>query len=175
MSRASSPGKRTGRRPPPMTSSSSMSGTRRTNTAADDGRSLASSNGGSISGGSSVTTASATWLYDSATTALLQSKADEEHRKLLMESEENMEFERIAIASMENTDPRLIPGVSIRNQVGVRFGRVVETEALDGTGPALSNHTIPQAYMNQSETGKGYGSELLPPAVVYQEVEVPNL
>ena len=63
-----------------------------------------------------------------------------------MESEENMDFERTAIAAMTNTDPRLIPGLSIRNQVGVRFGRVVETEVLDGDGPALSAHTIEQAY-----------------------------
>ena len=75
-------------------------------------------------------TAASAWLNDSATSALLKSKADEEHQKLLMESEENMEFERTAIACMNNTDPRLIPGISIRNQVGVRFGKVVETEAL---------------------------------------------
>ena len=157
MSRASSQEKSRGRKPPPMTSPSATA-------TIDDGRSLTSSHG-SISGGSYMTAASA-WLNDSATSALLKSKADEEHQKLLMESEENMEFERTAIACMNNTDPRLIPGISIRNQVGVRFGKVVETEALDGTGPALSNHTIQQAYMNQTQTGKGYGSQLLPPAVI---------
>ena len=130
----------------------------------DDAQSLASSHVGSAGGSS--TTASSAWLYDSNTASLLRSKADEDHLNLLMESEENMDFERTAIAAMTNTDPRLIPGLSIRNQVGVRFGRVVETEALDGEGPALSAHTIEQAYKNQTESGEGHGSQLLPPSVV---------
>ena len=150
MSRMSSHGKSRGRKPP--------------SAGPDEMGSLTSSQG-SISRESTMTAASSL-RHGSAAMTLQRSKADEEHQKLLMESDENMEFERIAINSMNNTDPRLIPGISIRNQVGVRFGRVVETEALDGTGPALSNHTIQQAYRNQTESGKGYGSQLLPPSVV---------
>ena len=57
-------------------------------------------------------------------------------------------------------------GVPIRKQIGVRFGKVVEEEALSGVGPALPSHTIVEAYRNQGIDGKGRGSDLLPPSVV---------